>query len=167
MTTKEDTTSLCPDAVSTLIIDQVAAAAAMDAWKNETADNTRHPPYHSSSSSYDIMSSSSRHSPIVAVPIATTTANPPETPKATPTFNSLSTSSASSPVEYVYSMIDQSIICDQYHRPITIGRMLATKPLVTDVLTRPGPGNKKLVYLSGDTITRSLNEIFTYTGWNL
>jgi Rad52/22 family double-strand break repair protein len=76
-------------------------------------------------------------------------------------------SSSATPPEYVYSMIDQSIICDQYHRPITVGRLLATKPLVTDVMTRPGPGNKKLVYLSGDTITRSLNEIFTYTGWNL
>ena len=69
--------------------------------------------------------------------------------------------------DYVYSMMDQSILCDQYNRPITVGRMLATKPLVTDLSSRPGPGNKKLTYLSGDSVTRSLNEIFTYTGWNL
>ena len=85
----------------------------------------------------------------------------------TSSFSSSTPPPTTTAPEYVYSMIDQSILCDQYHRPITVGRMLATKPLVTDLLTRPGPGNKKLVYLSGDTITRSLNEIFTYTGWNL
>jgi recombination DNA repair RAD52 pathway protein len=70
--------------------------------------------------------------------------------------------------DYLYNLIDHhSILYDTHHRPITIGRILATKPLKSDLLTRPGPGNKKLVYMSGDTITRSLNEIFSYTGWNL
>jgi Rad52/22 family double-strand break repair protein len=70
-------------------------------------------------------------------------------------------------VDYVHNMMDQSVVCDRNGRPVTVGRLLATKPLITDLQTRPGPGGKKLVYLSGDTVTRSLNEIFGYTGWNL
>jgi Rad52/22 family double-strand break repair protein len=69
--------------------------------------------------------------------------------------------------EYVRNLFDHSIICDRQGRPVTVARMLSTKPLASDLQTRPGPGGKKLVYLSGDTVTRLLNEIFGHSGWNL
>jgi len=56
---------------------------------------------------------------------------------------------------------------DHNNRPITVDRMLATKPLRHELATRPGPGNRKLTYLSGESITRTLNDIFGYYGWNL
>lgn len=51
--------------------------------------------------------------------------------------------------------------------PLTVDRILSTKPLRHEVSTRPGPGGRKLSYFAGDTATRLLNEIFGYDGWNL
>jgi len=51
--------------------------------------------------------------------------------------------------------------------PITIDRLLCTKPLRKDISTRVGPGNKPLSYMSGDTITRTLNDVFGYSGWSM
>jgi len=51
--------------------------------------------------------------------------------------------------------------------PITIERLLSTKPLRKDISTRVGPGNKPLSYMSGDTVTRTLNDVFGYDGWNM
>ena len=45
--------------------------------------------------------------------------------------------------------------------------MLATRPLRNELQTRPGPGNRKLVYLSGDSVTRTLNDVFGFDGWSL
>ena len=45
--------------------------------------------------------------------------------------------------------------------------MLATKPLRSELQQRPGPGNKKLTYLSGDSVTRTLNDVFGFDGWCL
>ena len=45
--------------------------------------------------------------------------------------------------------------------------MLSTKPLRGELATRPGPGNRKLTYLSGDSVTRTLNDIFGFDGWCL
>lgn len=45
--------------------------------------------------------------------------------------------------------------------------MLSTKPLRHELATRPGPGNRKLTYLSGDSVTRTLNDIFGFDGWCL
>ena len=86
--------------------------------------------------------------------------------------NASSFSTAALPIvpvekEYVRHLWDDSVVCDRQGRPVTVGRMLATKPLASDLQTRPGPGGKKLVYLSGDTVTRLLNEIFGFSGWNL
>eukprot|EP00588_Corethron_pennatum_P012607 CAMPEP_0194275972 /NCGR_PEP_ID=MMETSP0169-20130528/8676_1 /TAXON_ID=218684 /ORGANISM="Corethron pennatum, Strain L29A3" /LENGTH=471 /DNA_ID=CAMNT_0039019577 /DNA_START=143 /DNA_END=1559 /DNA_ORIENTATION=+ len=51
--------------------------------------------------------------------------------------------------------------------PITIDRLLCTKPLRRDISTRVGPGNKPLSYMSGDSITRTLNDVFGYSGWSM
>ena len=56
---------------------------------------------------------------------------------------------------------------DHENKTISIGRLLATKPLRSELLTRPGPGNRKLTYLSGDSVTRTLNDIFGFDGWCL
>lgn len=45
--------------------------------------------------------------------------------------------------------------------------MLATKPLKHELATRPGPAGRKLTYLSGDSVTRTLNDIFGFDGWCL
>jgi DNA repair and recombination protein RAD52 len=51
------------------------------------------------------------------------------------------------------------------NNPIPIAKMLATKPLRSELASRPGPGNKRLTYLSGDSVTRTLNDIFGFDGW--
>jgi DNA repair and recombination protein RAD52 len=69
---------------------------------------------------------------------------------------------------YVRNPANQnSVLLDQHNRPVTVDRILATKPLKQDLMTRPGPGNRKLTYMSGDGVSRSLNEIFGYEGWSL
>lgn len=50
---------------------------------------------------------------------------------------------------------------------MTVDRFLASKPLRAEVSTRPGPGGKKLSYMSGDIITKTLNEAFGFDGWSL
>jgi DNA repair and recombination protein RAD52 len=45
--------------------------------------------------------------------------------------------------------------------------MLATKPLKGELMTRKGPANRNLTYLSGDSVTRTLNDIFGFDGWCL
>lgn len=45
--------------------------------------------------------------------------------------------------------------------------MLATKPLKSELMTRKGPANRNLTYLSGDSVTRTLNDIFGFDGWCL
>lgn len=62
---------------------------------------------------------------------------------------------------------DGTLLIDHKGRPITVDRMLATKPLRGELSTRPGPGNRKLTYLSGEGVTRTLNDIFGFDGWNL
>lgn len=69
-------------------------------------------------------------------------------------------------VEWVRNT-DGSLLIDHRGRPITVDRMLATKPLRGELSTRPGPGNRKLTYLSGEGVTRTLNDIFGFDGWNL
>jgi DNA recombination protein Rad52 len=68
---------------------------------------------------------------------------------------------------FVRNPFDRSILYDHKGQPITVARMLATKPLRAELSTRPGPGNKKILYMSGESITRALNEIFGFDGWNL
>lgn len=68
---------------------------------------------------------------------------------------------------YVRYPFDRSVVVDHHARPLTVDRVLATKPLQHELSQRPGPGNKTLTYLSGDGVTRALNDIFGYDGWNL
>ena len=58
-------------------------------------------------------------------------------------------------------------LLDHNQKVIPIAKMLATKPLRNELATRPGPGNRKLTYLSGDSVTRTLNDIFGFDGWCL
>lgn len=78
-----------------------------------------------------------------------------------------STAPPSKQVQYVYNPEDGSVLLDHKGRPVSVDRLLATKPLRGEVCTRPGPGNKKLTYLSGDGVTRTLNDVFGWDGWNL
>lgn len=69
-------------------------------------------------------------------------------------------------VEWVRNT-DGTLLIDHCGRPITVDRILATKPLRGELSSRPGPGNRKLTYLSGEGVTRTLNDIFGFDGWNL
>jgi DNA recombination protein Rad52 len=70
-------------------------------------------------------------------------------------------------LDYVRDSSDYSIMLDHNRIPITVDRMLATKPLQGDCMTRPGPGGRELTYMSGDAVTRNLNMIFGYNQWSL
>jgi len=62
---------------------------------------------------------------------------------------------------------DGTALLDHNNNPIPIAKLLATKPLRSELSTRPGPGNRKLTYMSGDSITRTLNDVFGFDGWCL
>lgn len=62
---------------------------------------------------------------------------------------------------------DGTTLRDHNGQPVSVDRILATKPLKGELSTRPGPGNKKLTYMSGEGVTRTLNDVFGYDGWNL
>lgn len=70
------------------------------------------------------------------------------------------------PVEWVRNS-DGTVLMDHRQRPVSVNRLLATKPLRRELSTRPGPCNRKLTYISGDGVTRTLNDIFGHDGWNL
>ena len=62
---------------------------------------------------------------------------------------------------------DGTLMMDHNNRTVSIEKILATKPLKSELSTRPGPGNRKLTYMSGDSVTRTLNDIFGFDGWCL
>jgi DNA repair and recombination protein RAD52 len=70
-------------------------------------------------------------------------------------------------IHWVYNPSDGSVLCDHKGQPISVDKILATKPLRHELSTRPGPGNKKLTYISGEGVSRTLNDIFGFDGWNL
>ena len=70
-------------------------------------------------------------------------------------------------VQWVYNPLDGSVLRDPTGHPVSVDRILATNPLRHELSTRPGPGNKKLTYLSGDGVSRTLNDVFGYDGWDL
>jgi hypothetical protein len=76
------------------------------------------------------------------------------------------TARSAAPVEWVRNT-DGTLLLDHNNKPISVPRLLATKPLRHELSSRPGPGNRKLTYLSGEGVTRTLNDIFGYDGWNL
>ena len=70
-------------------------------------------------------------------------------------------------VEPVLDPSDGTPLLDENSMPISVSKMLATKPLKRDLCTRPGPGNRQLTYMSGDSVTRTLNDVFGFDGWCL
>jgi DNA recombination protein Rad52 len=74
---------------------------------------------------------------------------------------------AAKQVQWVYNPADGSILKDHNNIPVSVDRLLATKPLRHELSTRPGPGNKKLTYLSGEGVSRTLNDVFGFDGWDL
>lgn len=62
---------------------------------------------------------------------------------------------------------DGTPLLDHRDRIIPISKILATKPLKKDLMTRPGPGGKQIAYMSGECVTRTLNEVFGFDGWCL
>jgi len=69
--------------------------------------------------------------------------------------------------EFILDPSDGTPILDEHSNPISVAKILATKPLKRDLCTRPGPGNRQLTYMSGESVTRTLNEIFGFDGWCL
>lgn len=56
-------------------------------------------------------------------------------------------------------------LLDHNNTPIPIAKMLATKPLRSEIQSRKGHGNTKVSYLSTDCVSRTLNDIFGFDGW--
>ena len=56
-------------------------------------------------------------------------------------------------------------LLDHNNAPIPIAKMLATKPLRSEIHSRKGHGNSKVSYLSTDCVSRTLNDIFGFDGW--
>lgn len=69
--------------------------------------------------------------------------------------------------EPVRNLIDGSPLLDSQGRIVTVEKHLATKPLRSDLSSRPGPGNRSLTYMSGEAVSRTLNETFGFDGWCL
>jgi DNA recombination protein Rad52 len=69
--------------------------------------------------------------------------------------------------EPVRNLTDGKPLVDPQGSIISIERYLATKPLRNDLSSRPGPGNQKLTYMSGEAVSRTLNEAFGFDGWCL
>ena len=69
-------------------------------------------------------------------------------------------------VEWVKNTLDGSILHDHKGYPVSVNRLLATKPLRAELSTRPGPGGKKLTYMSGEGVTRTLNGKLSQFFWH-
>ena len=70
-------------------------------------------------------------------------------------------------VQWVRNPADGSVLKDHNGMPLSVDRLLATNPLRHELCTRPGPGNKKLTYMSGEGVSRTLNDVFGFDGWDL
>ena len=81
--------------------------------------------------------------------------------------NTSSNSTVNKKVQWVYNPLDGSVLMDHNGDPLSVDRLLATKPLKHELSTRPGPGNKRLTYISGDDVSRTLNDVFGFDGWDL
>ena len=57
-------------------------------------------------------------------------------------------------------------LVDHNGAPVTVERFLASRPLRVEVSTRAGPGGKKLSYMGGETVIKTLNDAFGYDGWS-
>ena len=66
----------------------------------------------------------------------------------------------------IYNHGTGTLLEDAMGNSISVDSYLGTKPLRGDLSTRPGPGGRKLTYMSGDVVTRTLNEAFGHDGWS-
>lgn len=81
--------------------------------------------------------------------------------------DSASTNITGKQMQWVHNPLDGSVLQDHRGRPVSVDRLLATKPLKDELSSRKGPGGKQLTYMSGDGVSRTLNDIFGFDGWNL
>jgi DNA repair and recombination protein RAD52 len=70
-------------------------------------------------------------------------------------------------LQWVYNPTDGTVLRDHHGQPVSVDRLLATKPLRHELSQRKGPANRMLTYISGEGISRTLNDIFGFDGWNL
>ena len=71
------------------------------------------------------------------------------------------------PGAHVWNHGTGSALVDASGKPVTVETYLGSAPLRNDLETRPGPGNTKLTYMSGNLVARTLNEAFGHDGWSL
>ncbi|EJK71977.1 hypothetical protein THAOC_06534, partial [Thalassiosira oceanica] len=62
--------------------------------------------------------------------------------------------------------VDGASLVDHKGVPVTVERFLASRPLRVEISTRAGPGGKKLSYMGGETVIKTLNDAFGYDGWS-
>ena len=71
-------------------------------------------------------------------------------------------------VQWVRNPSDGSFLLDRHGHPVSVGRLLATKPLNDELSSRrKRQGGKDLTYMAGSTVSMSLNHIFGQDGWKL
>ena len=71
-------------------------------------------------------------------------------------------------VQWVRNPNDGSFLKDRHGYPVSVGRLLATKPLNDELSSRRNSqGGKNLTYMAGSTVSMSLNYIFGQDGWKL
>ena len=75
-------------------------------------------------------------------------------------------SSAATPLHVLHPDTGLPLL-DHRSCPLTVQRMLGTRPLRADVSTRPGAGGMKYTYMGGEAVTRTLNEVFGFGGWSM
>ncbi|KAL7580356.1 hypothetical protein ACA910_004384 [Epithemia clementina (nom. ined.)] len=73
---------------------------------------------------------------------------------------------SSSVKSYIWNHGTRELLEDGMGNPISVDSYLGTTPIRSDLSTRPGPGGRKLTYMSGDVVTRTLNEAFGHSGWS-
>ena len=56
------------------------------------------------------------------------------------------------PIRYCRNPCDGTVLHDSNDTPVSIPKILATKPLRNEIQTRPGPGGKKMAYLGGEQV---------------
>jgi recombination DNA repair RAD52 pathway protein len=81
--------------------------------------------------------------------------------------NPMTSNESSHTTMYIRNHHNDTILHDYHGRPVTVERWLGTAPLRSDLMTRPGPGGRSLLYLTGAAVTRTLNDTFGYDGWHL
>ena len=61
---------------------------------------------------------------------------------------------------------DGTVMLDHRGNTVYRSQFLSTHPLRTDCKERVGYGGRKLFYLSGEGVIRTMNAVFGHTGWS-